>query len=56
MADNIKVVTTGSHSVGLHAIDGGTINSSADIETSGMNGFGIFAESYSKITQDGEIL
>lgn len=53
LADNIKVVTTGSHSVGLHAIDGGTINSSADIETSGMNGFGIFAESYSKITQDG---
>ncbi|NKX17254.1 hypothetical protein HGG75_25245 [Ochrobactrum pseudogrignonense] len=35
------VSTAGSDAFALHAIDGGTINSSADIKTSGKNGFGI---------------
>lgn len=53
LSRNITVETTDSDSFALHAIDGGKIKSSADVKTSGTNGFGIFAESYSEVIQDG---
>jgi outer membrane autotransporter protein len=53
IGERIVVKTAGADAFALHAIDGGTINSSADISTSGKNGFGAFAESYSKINQTG---
>ncbi|MEN5276357.1 autotransporter domain-containing protein [Brucella sp. TWI432] len=53
LTGNIKVETGGADSFALHAIDGGTIHSQADITTFGNNGFGVFAESFSTINQTG---
>lgn len=53
LTEGASVETNGSDAFGLHAIDGGTINSSADINTNGFNGFGAFAESFSKVNQIG---
>lgn len=53
LSSSVFVSTIGADSYGLHAIDGGTINSEASIATSGKNGFGVFAESYSTINQTG---
>src|SRR5690606_1046462 len=50
----ITVSTTGDDSFALHAIDGSRISttgaSDVTINTTGKNGFGAFAESYSTIT------
>ncbi|WP_139975222.1 autotransporter domain-containing protein [Ochrobactrum sp. CGA5] len=53
LTEGASVSTKGSDAYGLHAIDGGVINSSADVNTSGKNGFGAFAESFSEINQTG---
>ncbi|NKW11219.1 hypothetical protein HGG76_26825 [Ochrobactrum tritici] len=53
LGGRVSVSTIGVDSYGLHAIDGGTINSEASISTRGKNGFGAFAESYSTINQTG---
>lgn len=51
------VATEGADAFGLHAIDGGEIRGTVNIETKGVNGFGAFAESYSTIDlHDGRIV
>ncbi|AZI35646.1 beta strand repeat-containing protein [Caenibius tardaugens] len=50
---NVSVETTGNKSFGLHAVDGTSIEGAVMIETSGSEGLGALAETYSTITLTG---
>ncbi|MEL4071652.1 autotransporter domain-containing protein [Ochrobactrum sp. GPK 3] len=45
----VAVTTDDADSFALHAIDGGTIDGTVQVTTTGTNGFGAFAESWSSI-------
>ncbi|MCM0753253.1 hypothetical protein DEA98_26005 [Brucella pseudogrignonensis] len=51
-----KVTTTGNDAFGLHAIDGGKIDGTVNVTTSGINGFGVFAETFSTINLSNSVI